>query len=76
MPRERCVSHQVGSRHELSGTGCGCLVAAGACTAVVSLEPTIEPDSAVSVPTPVGDWIKLDEEGFVIERSRGTTSRR
>ena len=45
---------------------CGCLASAAACTAVVSLEPTIEPDSAVSVPALLGDWIKVDEDDSTV----------
>lgn len=41
---------------------CACFASAGACTAVVSLEPTIEPDSAVSVPALVGDWVAVNQE--------------
>lgn len=43
-----------------------CLVSAEACTAVVSLEPTIEPDSAVRVPALVGDWTAVNQEGFAV----------
>ena len=45
---------------------CVCFVSAGACTAVVSLEPTIEPDSAVQVPALVGDWIMVDQEDSTV----------
>lgn len=45
---------------------CAFGVTAGACTAVVSLEPTIEPDSAVSVPALLGDWIMSNQEGSTV----------
>jgi|KBSSwiStaDraftv2_1062776.scaffolds.fasta_scaffold158241_1 hypothetical protein len=45
---------------------CACLVSAGACTTVVSLEPTIEPDSAVRVPALVGDWIMVNQEDSTV----------
>lgn len=45
---------------------CACLVCAAACTTVVSLEPTIEPDSAVRVPALVGDWIMVNQEDSTV----------
>ncbi|HEX5075459.1 MAG TPA: hypothetical protein VFW03_19765 [Gemmatimonadaceae bacterium] len=47
---------------------CAWCVSGGACTAVVSLEPTIEPDSAVRVPALVGDWVTVDREDPIVAR--------
>ena len=45
---------------------CACFLSSEACTAVVSLEPTIEPDSAVRVPALVGDWIMVNKEASTV----------
>lgn len=37
------------------------LLSAEACTGVVSLDPTIGPEEAISVPRLLGDWVNVDE---------------